>query len=593
MAFSKNRRLADLVSSAGEVSSFVDASVTHADLHTSMDLTGKTVTVANASTGDSDTTAANTAFVQQEIAALVDSAPGTLNTLNELAAALGDDASFSTTVTNSIATKLPLAGGTLTGTLIGTELNLNAAGDIHSTVNNSYMGLSGGTETNAGANIILYGQSHGSLANTSVFRSSGTETMRIDSNGQVMISHTSSFAHADADNLAIGDGTNNSGLTIYTGASKESSIIFGNAGTDGNIEAGIKYYHESHGTVANRRNMTFSTGGSMAERMRITSTGKVGIGTTTPNLKLHVEESGADQWIADFKHTHADGYGLRVDLSGTTSSTRYALGVYTGGGTGLFLRNNGIVGIGTTAPSRNLEVQLTATNASMTDANSAVHFGSGSGNANSDGYIQGITLGYKTEGSNAYAKTGIVARGRNDGAARQDLAFLVDTAADGGSVQIADAKLTIDGITGDVKFNGGPVKGMRQAVQYQGATNSTTISANSNATFQSTTITTTGNSKLVVWAHSGQILKLQQNSNPWMRIAVNGTYIGAAHEGHHYWYGISSGTSQRLFLTEFGASGTLAAGTHTVTMVGGTYAADMIFNYQNQSGHMVIMEVGA
>jgi len=51
------------------------------------------------------------------VALIVDSAPGTLNTLNELAAALGDDANFSTTVTNSIATKLPLAGGTLTGNL--------------------------------------------------------------------------------------------------------------------------------------------------------------------------------------------------------------------------------------------------------------------------------------------------------------------------------------------------------------------------------------------------------------------------------------------------------------------------------------------
>ena len=51
------------------------------------------------------------------VAAITDSAPGTLNTLNELAAALGDDASFSTTVTDSIATKLPLAGGTITGNL--------------------------------------------------------------------------------------------------------------------------------------------------------------------------------------------------------------------------------------------------------------------------------------------------------------------------------------------------------------------------------------------------------------------------------------------------------------------------------------------
>ena len=48
------------------------------------------------------------------VALVVDAAPSTLNTLNELAAALGDDANFSTTVTTSIATKLPLAGGAIT-----------------------------------------------------------------------------------------------------------------------------------------------------------------------------------------------------------------------------------------------------------------------------------------------------------------------------------------------------------------------------------------------------------------------------------------------------------------------------------------------
>ena len=49
---------------------------------------------------------------------MVASAPAALNTLDELAAALNDDASFSTTVTNSIATKnCLLAGGTLTGAL--------------------------------------------------------------------------------------------------------------------------------------------------------------------------------------------------------------------------------------------------------------------------------------------------------------------------------------------------------------------------------------------------------------------------------------------------------------------------------------------
>jgi len=53
--------------------------------------------------------------LQAKIDALVDSAPGALDTLNELAAAIGDDANFSTTITNSIATKAPLASPALTG----------------------------------------------------------------------------------------------------------------------------------------------------------------------------------------------------------------------------------------------------------------------------------------------------------------------------------------------------------------------------------------------------------------------------------------------------------------------------------------------
>jgi hypothetical protein len=61
--------------------------------------------------------AATKNYVDTEVANLVSSAPDALNTLNELADALGDDPNFSTTVTNSIATKLPLAGGTMTGAI--------------------------------------------------------------------------------------------------------------------------------------------------------------------------------------------------------------------------------------------------------------------------------------------------------------------------------------------------------------------------------------------------------------------------------------------------------------------------------------------
>jgi hypothetical protein len=49
------------------------------------------------------------------VASITDSAPATLDTLNELAAALGDDPNFATTTANNIATKMPIAGGTFTG----------------------------------------------------------------------------------------------------------------------------------------------------------------------------------------------------------------------------------------------------------------------------------------------------------------------------------------------------------------------------------------------------------------------------------------------------------------------------------------------
>lgn len=65
-------------------------------------------TTAEVVTGTDTTRAATSAGVAAAIAALVDSAPTALNTLNELAAALGDDANFATTVTNALAGKQAL-----------------------------------------------------------------------------------------------------------------------------------------------------------------------------------------------------------------------------------------------------------------------------------------------------------------------------------------------------------------------------------------------------------------------------------------------------------------------------------------------------
>ncbi|EBA9356772.1 phage tail protein [Salmonella enterica subsp. enterica serovar Colorado] len=59
-----------------------------------------------AAAGNNSTQLANTAFVQAAIAALVDSSPGALDTLNELAKALGNDPNFATTMTNALAGKM-------------------------------------------------------------------------------------------------------------------------------------------------------------------------------------------------------------------------------------------------------------------------------------------------------------------------------------------------------------------------------------------------------------------------------------------------------------------------------------------------------
>lgn len=78
-------------------------------------LTG-TPTAPTAEQGDSSTTLATTAFVNAAILRLIGAAPGALDTLEELANALGDDPNFATTMTNLIAEKAPLSSPALTGT---------------------------------------------------------------------------------------------------------------------------------------------------------------------------------------------------------------------------------------------------------------------------------------------------------------------------------------------------------------------------------------------------------------------------------------------------------------------------------------------
>ncbi|EFB9231052.1 tail fiber protein [Escherichia coli] len=80
----------------------------------SPNLTG-TPTAPTAAQGTNSTQIANTAFVKAAITALINGAPGTLDTLKEIAAAINNDPNFSTTINNALALKAPLASPALTG----------------------------------------------------------------------------------------------------------------------------------------------------------------------------------------------------------------------------------------------------------------------------------------------------------------------------------------------------------------------------------------------------------------------------------------------------------------------------------------------
>src|SRR6056300_1501544 len=213
-------------------------------------ITPDQITLTTASTGTNTTAPATTAFVQQEISALVDSSPEALNTLNELAAALGDDANFSTTVTNSIATKLPLAGGTMTGTIAGFT--------------------SAGIDDNATSTAIT-----------------------IDSSENVGIGESS-----PDDRLHVNSGSQNDVAKFESTDTTASLILVDSATTtDGNKIQ----------TIGDT--MNFQTGGT--EAMRINASQQIGIGTTSPanNLHIHTDANGEGILVKSTGNTYNDIIG--------------------------------------------------------------------------------------------------------------------------------------------------------------------------------------------------------------------------------------------------------------------------------------------
>jgi len=200
-----------------------------------------TLTTATQSASDNTTKIATTAYVTTAIANLADSAPSTLNTLNELAAALGDDANFSTTVTNSIAAKLPLAGGTLTG-------DVQAPGVYIGSTNTSFDLYNNGTSYLNGSVVI-------------------DDSLQV-TNGFNMSSGTLEFA----DGNASFDSSNSSGYSVFSHTNGSAQIGFARTGGS----TGIGYIG------ADSTNVFAVWDSSFNRKMVLTQAGNFGIGTISP-----------------------------------------------------------------------------------------------------------------------------------------------------------------------------------------------------------------------------------------------------------------------------------------------------------------------
>ena len=212
-----------------------------------------------------------------------------------------------------------------------------------------------GTGTGTYAGKLQYNHSDNSMR----IATNSVDRLAIDSAGNVGIgefvplgkmhiksSDSGASVNSVADELVL-ENSSRSGMTILSGTSSIGTIAFGDSGS--NTIGSINYDHSSN-------NLNFYTNGS--EAMRIDSSGKVGIGTTSPNSMFEVRDNASptirvtDGDANNITHMQADG--ANGGYFGTLTS--HDVRIAPNNSTKLIVKVDGKVGIGTASPSTTLDV---------------------------------------------------------------------------------------------------------------------------------------------------------------------------------------------------------------------------------------------